>query len=67
MNCANREAVLDMAGRRFYRCSLDREMRVNRRMHCQEWSDQLVIRPSWAVGVSGLTEKTSTDGRTRRR
>ena len=56
MNCRNRIAVQEMeTGRTAYRCGLDREMRVNRRMHCEKWNG----RTTFAIGTGGIRhEKT---------
>ena len=35
MGCAMREP----SGERRWRCSLDRDMQVNGRMHCERWTD----------------------------
>lgn len=38
MNCLRAEGAVDAAtGRKRWCCSLDREMPVNRRMHCEGW------------------------------
>jgi len=61
MNCVNREAVVNcQSGRRHYRCSLDREMRVNRRMHCEEWADRVTTAGAAGVAVDA-TGKVDLD------
>ena len=45
MNCTLREVCIDMAtGKEYSRCSLDKTMRVNRRMCCEMWSDQVTVK-----------------------
>lgn len=39
LSCTRCETVFDTrTGKEWHRCSLDRDMRVNRRMHCDEWT-----------------------------
>ena len=52
MNCSRRIAVAEVAtGRTSYRCGLDREMKVNRRMHCEAWS----ARTAFAAATGSMT------------
>lgn len=65
MNCTNREATLNcLTGKMGYRCSLDREMRVNRRMCCEEWSGQVTA--SVTDGACTGMERTHCDVEGRR-
>ena len=60
MNCSLRTITIEPAtGREYSRCTLN-DIRVNRRMHCEEWSDKVTItaRPVYAVSVTSIsTEK----------
>lgn len=55
MNCARRCTVLNCAtGVPSYRCGLDMDMRVNRRMCCEAWTDHIPV-PQYAIGTAGMT------------
>lgn len=65
MNCANSETAVNCQSvEQHYRCSLDRSMRVNRRMCCEEWTGRATI--VGAVSVAAVkTEKVSFNGKRR--
>ena len=55
LNCARRKPIFDGQV-----CGLDPEMRVNRRMYCEEW----LYEGPMAVSISGIsTEKYSVNGK----
>lgn len=53
MLCANREVAFDQKRRVYSRCALDRDMRVNARMCCDEWTERIRV----AFATNGITRK----------
>lgn len=53
LNCIRCESVLDVrTGMEWHRCLLDRDMRVNRRMHCEDWTGMVTTKPDGKGGCN---------------
>lgn len=61
LSCTRCETVFDTrTGKEWHRCSLDRDMRVNRRMHCDEWTGMVTIN---GTGIAEAVTATDLHGK----
>ncbi len=61
LNCTHCEATIDVSGKEYALCGLCPDMRVNSRMHCERWSDKMMLKICGGKGVTAHVPRNAKE------